>query len=808
MATQDALFVGGVIAETYRVTHLLGRGGTGAVWAADHLRLPGRQVAVKVLLAPGVASGEALARFRREAEIASRLGHPHIVQVLDFHTLPTGEPYIVLELLHGETLAERLRSGPLSLDEALAVARQVGSALQAAHLAGVVHRDLKPDNIFLCAIRDETPGPNVKVLDFGISKIRGSQTVATLDEVLIGTPQYMAPEQALGRNTAIDARTDGFALGAIVYEMLSGVPAFGGSSLAEVVYKVVHTQPQPLAQLRPGLPGDVLSAVDRALQKDPALRPGDVSAFVAELTGRPLTVPDPAPWRAGMDATLAGPAAPPLSVTDNPTDATRTAATPMPAGDAYVLRPAALRTPESPASPASIAVLPFADLSPGHDQEFFSEGVAEEILNALTKVDGLRVSGRASSFRFKGTTADPADIARRLGVAHLLTGSVRRSGSQLRISAEVVRAIDGEQVWRQTFDRSLTEVFAVQDEIAAAVVDSLRAKLLPGERPGSAAESLPTQPEAYASYLFGRQLFHLASPEGYRRAVEAYQKAIDLDPAYAPAWAGLAIAANYASNHAKDAMEFAEDVRRSEEAGDRAVELAPDLAEALAARGYCRAVLRFDWSGAEADLAKAVRLSPRVAEFRRMSGIVAGMQARLQEAEEQTRRSTELDPGSALAWNTLGITLVFEGQYAQGQTALEEALRLSPGQSFAALNLVKALVLQGKGEQARDAAVRAIAPGRRLTGTALAQHALGNDAEARAALRVLERDFGDRTPAQIAIVHAALGNQAEALRWLEQALSIRDRELVIGVRCDPFLRELRGEARYLALLRKLNLSPT
>jgi serine/threonine protein kinase/tetratricopeptide (TPR) repeat protein len=806
MATQEALFVGAVIAETYRVTHLLGRGGTGAVWAADHLRLPGRHVAVKVLLAPGVASGEALARFRREAEIASRLGHPHIVQVLDFHTLSTGEPYIVLELLHGETLAERLRSGPLSLGEALAVARQVGSALQAAHWAGVVHRDLKPDNIFLCAIRDETPGPNVKVLDFGISKIHGSQSVATLDAVLIGTPQYMAPEQALGRNTAIDARTDGFALGAIVYEMLSGVPAFGGSSLAEVVYKVVHTQPQSLAQLRPGLPVDVLSAVDRSLQKDPALRPRDVSAFVAELTGKPLTVPDPATRRAGMDATLAGPAAPPLSLTDNPSDATRTAATPMPAGGAHGLRPAAL---ESPASPASIAVLPFADLSPGHDQEFFSEGVAEEILNALTKVDGLRVSGRASSFRFKGTTADPADIARKLGVAHLLTGSVRRSGSQLRISAEVVRATDGEQVWRQTFDRSLTEVFAVQDEIAAAVVDSLRAKLLPGERPGSASESLSTQPEAYASYLFGRQLFHLSSPEGYRRAVEAYGKAIEIDPRYAPAWAGLAITASYASNYAKDGAEFAQDVRRSEEAGDRAGELAPDLAEALAARGYCRAVLRFDWSGAEADLAKAVRLSPRVAEFRRIyGGLVFFPQGRQQEAEEQVRRSTELDPGSALAWSTLGLTLVFDGHYAQAQFALEEALRLSPDQSFAALNLVRALVLQGKGEQARDAAGRTIAPGRRLTGMALAQHALGNDAEARAALRVLGRDFADRTPYQIAVVYAALDDRAEALRWLEQALSLRDRELVIHVRCDPFLRELRSEVRYLALLRKMNLSPT
>jgi eukaryotic-like serine/threonine-protein kinase len=353
MGTHEGLSAGGVVADTYRVTRLLGRGGMGAVWEAEHLRLPGRQVAVKVLLSSSLASGEAFARFRREAEIASRLGHPHIVQVLDFHTLPSGEPYIILELLHGETLAQRLKHGPLEVEEALAIARQVGSALQAAHRAGVVHRDLKPDNVFLCTPQEETPGPNVKVLDFGISKIRGSQTVATQDAVLMGTPQYMAPEQALGRNTSIDARTDVFALGAIVYELLGGTPAFAGSSLAEVVYKVVHAQPQPLAQLRSGLSLNILSAVDRALQKDPAHRPKDVSAFVAELTGRPLTVPAAAPSAAGLDATLASPAQPiPLSAE---TDATFTPATPV---------PLQRQTSAMPTPPSRAAVRPWATPPP------------------------------------------------------------------------------------------------------------------------------------------------------------------------------------------------------------------------------------------------------------------------------------------------------------------------------------------------------------------------------------------------------------------------------------------------------------
>ena len=285
--TDSLLNVGAVVGETYRIQSLIGRGGMGAVWAAEHLRLPGKHVAVKVLLDAAAGGDEMLQRFRREAEIASRLGHPNIVEVLDFNTLPTGQPYIVLEYLQGETLAGRLASGRLQLDEALAISRQIGSALQAAHRAGVVHRDLKPDNVFLCTPEEDVP-TRVKVLDFGISKIRGSQSLRTQDAILMGTPQYMSPEQATGKNTAVDARTDVFALGAIVYEMLGGQPAFAGGSLAEVVYRVVHGQPTPLHELAPALPDNVLTAVERALQKDPASRPQDIGAFILELTGRPL----------------------------------------------------------------------------------------------------------------------------------------------------------------------------------------------------------------------------------------------------------------------------------------------------------------------------------------------------------------------------------------------------------------------------------------------------------------------------------------------------------------------------------------
>jgi eukaryotic-like serine/threonine-protein kinase len=296
------------LADAYEITGLLGKGGMGAVWAARHLRLPGKRVAIKVLLG-GVDDAQALARFRREAEVASRIGHAGIVEVLDFNQLPDGTPYQVLEYLAGESLGARLRRGRLPLAAALAFARQMGSALAAAHRAGVVHRDLKPENVFL--VPTDAGGvvsERIKVLDFGISKIRGSQTVKTQDQVLIGTPQYMAPEQASGQNAAIDARTDLFALGAIVYEMLAGRPAFSGESVVAVIMNVVTGTPAPLATLVPDLPAPVVAAIERALAKKPEDRFADVAAFIEALTGKPLQT-----LSAGLPGTPAPGAPSPLS---------------------------------------------------------------------------------------------------------------------------------------------------------------------------------------------------------------------------------------------------------------------------------------------------------------------------------------------------------------------------------------------------------------------------------------------------------------------------------------------------------------
>jgi serine/threonine-protein kinase len=292
MADDALLSPGLIIAETYEVERLLGRGGMGEVWLASHRRLAGKQVAVKVLRVSGEVSPDALARFKREAEIAARLEHPNIVQVLDYNSLPSGQPFLVMELLKGHSLAQRLRSGPLPLEEARQVVRQVGAALQVAHAGGVVHRDLKPENIFLVPT---ALGTQVKVLDFGISKVAGSDTVQTTDAVLIGTPLYMSPEQALGQNRDFSPRSDLFSLGSICFELLTGRAPFEADSVAQVVFRIAYEPAPSLAAARPDLPPEVVAAVEHALVKDRAGRTPDVDTFVAEFTGAPLSTPEATP---------------------------------------------------------------------------------------------------------------------------------------------------------------------------------------------------------------------------------------------------------------------------------------------------------------------------------------------------------------------------------------------------------------------------------------------------------------------------------------------------------------------------------
>lgn len=472
----------------------------------------------------------------------------------------------------------------------------------------------------------------------------------------------------------------------------------------------------------------------------------------------------------------------------------------------FFVWPAAARN--APASPnsvggrPSIAVLPFADVSPNHDQDYFSDGVAEEILTALSKVEGLRVPGRASSFYFKGKNGDPTEIAQKLGVAHLLEGSVRQSGNMLRITAEVVRVVDGERLWSQTFDRELTDVFAVQEEIARAVVAALKVKLLPGRE--TALELPATNPEAYAQVLLARHLVVRGSPEGYGLAVSAFRKAVELDPKYAPAWAGLAKAIFRAADSVgwyHDARQ--NDLERALAAADKAIALGPDLPDGYAARGFLRFNKTNNWTGAREDLARALALSPGNAEPMIDQGALFAALGRLPESIAILRKASELDPLSEARWR-LAFVHLGSGHLEEGRATAQHTLDLFPEHAHAARTLGFALLLENRLDEAQVAFQRSSIPAFREMGTALVEHARGHPQESRQALEHIIATWPNDMTYQIAEIHAFCGNMDRAFEWLGRALGVHDAGLQY-VKYDPLLGRLRGDARYTAILKKMNL---
>ena len=456
------------------------------------------------------------------------------------------------------------------------------------------------------------------------------------------------------------------------------------------------------------------------------------------------------------------------------------------------------------AAAPSIAVLPFADLSPGKDQEYFSDGVAEEILDALTQIDGLQVAGRTSSFSFKGKSDDLRSIGEKLNVAHILEGSVRKEGNHVRITAQLVNAANGFHLWSQTYERELTGVFAAQDEIARAVVTSLRVKLQPGKSPFASGYRTAV-PEAYNQYLLGRRFVDRGSPESYRSAELAFNRAVALDPAYAPAWAELSFAifvAELASTYDATNPVLAASSRKALEAADKAIQLAPSLPQAWAARGYLRMVLTLDWQGAHTDLERALALGPGDASTRTNSAIIRAALGRMPEAATDASRATELDPLSARCWWWLGNIRLRSGRLDLAERALKRSLEISPEFSRAARDLGFVYLLQGRPEAALVSFERSTDEIMRLTGRAVAWHDLGRVKDSAEALRAIVDRFG--ASYEIAHVYAWEANLDQAFFWLGRAYEVKDSGLIY-LEGDPLLSKLHRDPRWMALLKKMNL---
>jgi TolB-like protein/tRNA A-37 threonylcarbamoyl transferase component Bud32 len=473
----------------YRIVDRLGAGAMGEVYLAEDVRL-GRKVALK-LLPPHLTRDEAAkTRLIHEARAASLLDHPHICTVYDIEELPTGELLLAMAYCDGETLRTRLSRGPLPVDEAVELACQMADALAEAHAHGIVHRDIKPANAMV------TKTGRLKLVDFGLAHLPEA-TMLTATGVTLGTPTYMAPEQVRGEE--VDARADLWALGVVLYEMLAGRPPFGKESLEAVLYAVVHQAPEPLDRVRPGLPPSLVRIVNRALAKDGRARYQQAEQMLADL-------------RACRERLKAG-------------------------------GPHGVGTGE-PRIP-SIAVLPFANLSPDPEQEYFCDGMTEELITALGAIEGLRVAAKTSTFHLKGKDLEIRTIGERLNVETLLEGSVRKAGNRLRVTAQLVNVSDGYHLWSERYDRQLDDVFAVQDQIAHAIVEKLKVKLV-GPKGAPLVKRASSNLEAYQLYLKGRYYFARRYKGRLEQAVDCFSRAIELDPESAPALAGLADALSVA----------------------------------------------------------------------------------------------------------------------------------------------------------------------------------------------------------------------------------------------------------------------
>jgi TolB-like protein/Tfp pilus assembly protein PilF len=463
---------------------------------------------------------------------------------------------------------------------------------------------------------------------------------------------------------------------------------------------------------------------------------------------------------------------------------------------------AALELRTAPAATAisakSVAVLPFLDMSEKKDQEYFSDGLTEELLNLLAQVPDLSVPAHTSSFFFKGKQATIADIAKALGVAHVLEGSVRKAGNTIRVTVQLIRADNGYHLWSKTYDRDLKDIFKVQDEIAATVVEALKAKLAPTQL---VAAHRTLNVEAYNQLLLGRQFQNRANLDGFRRAVEAYSKAIALDPNYAAAVAGLSYAEAYLSDLTGDTA----GMKRAEAAADRAVALAPEQPDGYAARGFVRSVFSWDWAGAQSDFLKALALDPADSTVQHRFGSLLASIGRLPEAVTAVRKATALDPLSNPAWEHLGRFLTFSRDFAAAHEALHRALEIQPESPFGLNHLGELLLLEGNAAEALAVYRQILNPEAfRLPGIAMAEHTLGHAKESQQALDELIAKHAQDSAFQIAEAYSWRGEKDKAFEWLERAYKQRDGGLA-EIKGDQLLASLRSDPRYKALLRKMNL---
>lgn len=822
----------------FEVLEQIGEGGMGVVYRAHDTKLD-RTVALKFLPRQSL-NDEERERFLREARAAASLDHPNICTIYEIAEAE-GHIFFSMAYVEGPTLAEKIQSGPLEIDQALNLAMQIAGALEEAHRREIVHRDIKSQNVIV------TPTGRAIILDFGLAQVKGKSRL-TREGSTLGTAAYMSPEQTLGEE--VDARTDIWSTGVVLYEMLTGQLPFDADYQSAILYAVLNKTPKPLEELRPDAPEELQTLVSRALAKKKDDRYPTVAEFKRELqrlkwdledhsgewqgpaaiykqrgSGDSSMLPDPVRTSVGKS---------PEIVQSDHAARIRLRTTPTPgvailrktrlrilwaAGSAIAVAlaiaavftngrgPAPESAPPKALVQRSVAVMPFVNRDRGGETEYFSDGVTEDLISALGRVEGLKVVARSAAFRFKGKDYDVRDVGKQLSVGTILEGSVRQAEGRLRLTAQLVSVEDGFELWSETFDREVEDIFELQEEISRSIATALEIRLV-----GDGAKFVTARTEnseAYEAYLRGRYYWNQRTPASVTKAREYFEQAIEQDKEFALAYTGLAdsYVAYYGGNTWREAYEQA---RR---AATRALELDAGLAEAHTSLAHVVARLDFDFEAAEQSFLRAIELNPNYLTARQWYTHLLSRTMRIDEALNQIQKARELDPLSPAINSTLAAEFYKVKRYDEAADLAERTLELYP--NYITANYVLAFAYSAKGmfPESIEAARKTVADSgdEAVFGSVLgyAYAKAGKRNEARRTLdNLLERRLkGEASSCDIAFVHAALGELEQAMDWLERALEERDYDL-LRFPSEPGFSELHPHPRFISLMKTLGLDPS